>query len=93
MRDPDPLSRNTEHGTRNTNESRAPRYGVVARASAAGLLFPLSIVAGYLLGKWTAAALGLPPWVAFVGAVLGVAAGFWNLYRLLRGLETEGRSR
>ena len=71
---------------------KRPRYAVVAKATTAGLLFPLSIVAGYLLGKWTAAALGLPPWVAFVGAVLGVAAGFWNLYRLLRGLEGDSRS-
>jgi hypothetical protein len=64
-----------------------PRYAVVARASAAGILFPLSIVAGYLMGKWLGRALGLGTWPAFLGAALGVAAGFWNLYRLLRGLD------
>jgi hypothetical protein len=60
---------------------------VLARASAAGILFPVSIVAGYLLGKWIGGLLGLPEWTAFVGAALGVLAGFWNLYRLLTGLE------
>jgi len=62
----------------------------VARAGAAGILFPLSIVAGYLLGKWVGAALDVGTWPAFVGAALGAAGGFWNLYRLLRGLESGG---
>lgn len=63
---------------------------VIARASAAGILFPLSIVAGYLLGKWVGNWLHLGQWPAFVGAGLGVAAGFWNLYQLLIGLEGRG---
>jgi hypothetical protein len=66
---------------------KPPRYAFVARASAAGILFPLSIVAGYLMGKWIGRALGVGAWPAFLGAALGVAAGFWNLYRLLSGLE------
>lgn len=66
---------------------RSPRYAAVAEASAAGILFPLSIVAGYLLGKWVGARLGLGSVPAFLGAALGVAAAFVNLYRLLRRLE------
>ena len=69
---------------------KSPRYAVAARASAAGILFPLSIVAGYLLGKWVGAALAIGTWPAFAGGALGAAAGFWNLYRLLRGLESGG---
>lgn len=53
-------------------------------------MFPLSIVAGYLLGKWLGGVLGAGTWPAFVGAALGAVAGFWNLYRLLRGLEGGG---
>jgi hypothetical protein len=62
----------------------------VARAGAAGVVFPLSIVAGYLSGKWVGTALDLGTWPAFVGAALGAAGGFWNLYRLLRELESGG---
>jgi positive regulator of sigma E activity len=85
VRNPNAIGRDTRQGTRET-----PRYAVVARASAAGILFPVSIVAGYLLGKWLGKALGLGEVPAFVGAALGAAAGFWNLYRLLRGLESGG---
>jgi len=73
----------------------APKGGIltvngVARAGAAGILFPLSIVAGYLLGKWVGTTLAIGSWPAFVGAALGAVGGFWNLYRLLRGLESGG---
>ena len=69
------------------------RLAIVARASAAGILFPLSLVAGWFLGKWVGSALGLGVAPAYVGAVLGVGAGFWNLYRILRGMESgeDGR--
>ena len=62
----------------------------LARASAAGILFPLSLVVGWFLDKWIGSALGLGLAPAYVGALLGVAAGFWNLYRILRGLEGGG---
>jgi Putative F0F1-ATPase subunit Ca2+/Mg2+ transporter len=89
VRDPDPIE-STRSRPSPGGKGSPVRYAIVAKASAAGLLFPLSIVAGYLLGKWIARALSLPDWPAFVGAALGVVAGFWNLYRLLRGLEDSG---
>lgn len=69
------------------------RYAIVARASAAGILFPFSLIAGWFLGKWLGLLLGLGLAPAYVGAVLGVAAGFWNLYRILRGIESGGEER
>ncbi len=63
------------------------RYALLAEASAVGILFPLSLVAGYWAGSWVGALFGLRPAAAFVGAALGVAFAFWNLYRLLRRLE------
>ena len=69
------------------------RLAIVARASAAGILFPLSLVAGWFLGKWVGSALGLGVAPAYVGAVLGVGAGFWNLFRILRGMESGDDAR
>jgi predicted MFS family arabinose efflux permease len=67
------------------------RYSAVAEASAAGLFFPLAIVAGYWLGGRLGAWVGLGTIPAFVGAALGVAAGFVNLFRFLRRLEAGPR--
>jgi membrane protein implicated in regulation of membrane protease activity len=66
------------------------RLSLVAEATAAGLFFPLAIVAGYLLGKAVAAALSLPPAIAIGGAALGVVAGFVNLGRLVKRMESRG---
>jgi hypothetical protein len=64
------------------------RYSSVAEASAAGLFFPLAIIAGYWLGERLGAWLRLGTVPAFIGAGLGVAAAFVNLYRFLRRLES-----
>jgi putative F0F1-ATPase subunit (Ca2+/Mg2+ transporter) len=66
---------------------KRPRYAVIAEASAAGILFPASLVAGYLLGHWIGRALGWGEVLAYVGAGLGVLAAFFNLYRILRRMD------
>ena len=58
-----------------------------------GLFFPLAIVAGYLLGKWTGDWLSLGRAPAFVGAFLGVVAAFANLARFIRRMEQRGSDR
>jgi hypothetical protein len=50
---------------------------------AAGLLFLTSPLAGYFLGKWVGEWLGWGPAPAWVGGVLGLAAAFAHLFRLV----------
>jgi len=59
------------------------RYQLVAEGSAAGLMFLVSPLAGYFLGKWLGQALGLGIIPAYAGAGLGLAAAFLNLLRLV----------
>ncbi|MBC8646170.1 MAG: AtpZ/AtpI family protein [Thermoanaerobaculia bacterium] len=66
---------------------KRPRYAAVAEASTAGILFPACLVVGFVVGKWIGRVLGWGTAPAFVGAALGVAAAFWNLYRILRRAE------
>jgi len=68
---------------------KRPRYSGLAEASVAGISLPACLVAGYLAGKWLGLWLGLGLAPAYVGAGLGIAAGFWNLYRILRRLERD----
>jgi hypothetical protein len=71
-------------------KDRSSRYALVAEASAAGLFFPVAIVAGYLLGKWAGGWLGWGEAPALLGAALGVVAAFANLYGFLRRSERQG---
>jgi hypothetical protein len=50
---------------------------------AAGLTFLASPVAGYFLGKWLGEWTGLGLVPAWIGAVLGLAAAFLHLFRLV----------
>jgi positive regulator of sigma E activity len=70
-------------------EKRPGKYALGAEGSAVGIFFPVAIVAGYLLGKWIGRALGAGEAAALIGAALGVAAAFLNLWRFLRRLEQK----
>ena len=59
------------------------RYQLIAEGSAAGLLFLVSPVCGYFLGEWLGQWLRLGMILAYAGAVLGMAAAFVNLLRLV----------
>jgi ATP synthase protein I len=51
----------------------------------------LGLVGGYYLDRW----LGTEPWLLLVGLLLGIAAGFVNLFRAVGmwdGGQDDGRS-
>jgi hypothetical protein len=60
-----------------------PRSPFLAEGMTAGLLFLASPLAGYFLGKWLGQATGLGPAPAWIGGVLGLAAAFVHLFRLV----------
>jgi len=58
--------------------------GGLAEALSAGIVLPVCTVAGFLSGRFLGRLLGWGEAVAYAGAALGVAAGFWNLFSLAR---------
>jgi len=67
------------------------RFGAAADAIGLGVAFPACIVAGYFLGKWSDHLFGSAPYGSYVGGALGIAAGFWNLYKISREADDEDR--
>jgi positive regulator of sigma E activity len=61
----------------------APRYQLIAEGSAAGLLFLLSPLCGYFLGKWLGQLLGWGSVLGYAGAILGLVAAFLHLFKLV----------
>jgi ATP synthase protein I len=50
--------------------------------SAVGLMLVISTVLGYVGGYYLDRWLGTEPWLGLAGLLLGVAAGFVNLFRV-----------
>lgn len=51
---------------------------------AVGFQLAFSVIACLWFGNWLDEKLGTAPWLMFLGLILGSAAGFWNLIRLLQ---------
>lgn len=55
---------------------------MLGQASAVGLTFVVAIVLGLSAGWWLDKKLGSAPWLLLAGLLLGVAAGFKNLFTI-----------
>ena len=60
-------------------------------ASIVGIQFPVAMALGYYWGKWMDGIFGTEPWLTIIFAILGIIAGFVNLFRitLATGLQEE----
>lgn len=54
--------------------------GAIGQASAVGISFAVAIVLGLAAGLWLDKKLGSAPWGLLGGILIGVAAGFKNLF-------------
>lgn len=48
-----------------------------------GLQFAASILLFFFAGRWLDGRLGTEPWLLIAGVFVGLAAGFWSMYRRL----------
>jgi F0F1-type ATP synthase assembly protein I len=48
-----------------------------------GWTFVVSVGLGMLGGRWADARLGTEPWLFLLGAVLGIAVGFYNFFLIV----------
>ncbi|MFW6050333.1 MAG: AtpZ/AtpI family protein [Myxococcota bacterium] len=55
----------------------------------AGIELVVSIVVGYFGGRWLDGWLGTGPWLMWIGFVLGLVAGFRNLFRVSRRIQQQ----
>ena len=77
--------------TRPTGESgRDSGFTKLGSGLAAATTFVASVVAGFIIGQWVDHRWGHPggtPWGTLVFSLLGVAAGFLNLFRVLAATD------
>ena len=51
-------------------------------ASIVGIQFPVAMAIGYFWGKWMDSWFGTYPWLTGLFSLLGIIAGFVNLFRI-----------
>ena len=56
----------------------------LAAYSTVGLMFPVSIGVGWVMGYFLDRWLETSPYLTFLFVLYGVAAGFWNLYKVTK---------
>jgi len=64
-----------------------------ARLGAVGMELAVSTVVGLLGGRWLDQKLSTEPFLTIVGLLLGVAAGFVSLLRVLKASQQAEKSR
>ncbi|HEY2934754.1 MAG TPA: AtpZ/AtpI family protein [Acidobacteriota bacterium] len=56
---------------------------LLAQWSSIIFILPACLGVGFLIGYWADEKLGISPWMKIGGLLLGVAAGFYQLFRII----------
>lgn len=84
---PDPLSAAVKKTGGSSGLIQAARFSYL------GLFFGIAIFIGCMFGKWLDRKFGTAPWLMMVGALLGIAAGFKELYRVAKTYSLEQKKK
>ena len=58
-------------------------------ASVVGIQFPVAMAIGYFWGKWVDGLFKTEPWLTMIFSLLGIIAGFVNLFRITLSTARE----
>lgn len=58
-------------------------------ASTIGILLVVSTVIGYAFGNWLDKKLGTAPWLMLVFTILGIVAGFIEMFRIVNRMAED----
>ena len=81
----------SERETRARVRERTRAVWEGSRYASVGIEFGLSVIIGYLIGRWLEQRYGFSPWGTLGGIVLGFAAALRSLLRL--AMQEERRNR
>jgi ATP synthase protein I len=63
----------------------------MSKYSYVGIFFGVAIVIGLVVGRWVDRRYHTDPWGGFIGLLVGVAAGFRELYRVSKQAMRESK--
>ena len=54
-----------------------------------GIFFGVAVCIGFFFGRWLDGKFQTQPWLSFAGLLVGIAAGFRELFRIARQYQKE----
>ena len=63
------------------------RYG--GMASIIGIVLVISTFIGWAFGSWLDKKLGTDPWLMFIFTLMGITAGFIEMFRILKSITKD----
>jgi len=70
-------------------DDKRSQWDALYEVATLGFVFPIATAVGFFGGRWLDRLLHISPWLTIIGTVLGIAAGFVNLFRAGIG-KTDG---
>lgn len=61
----------------------------LSTASTVGIVIVVSVLIGLLLGRWLDRLFGTYPWLTLICTFIGVAAGFIEMYRMVKSISGD----
>lgn len=62
-------------------------------ASSIGIVLVVATFIGFFFGKWLDEKLGTGPWLMLLFTLMGIAAGFIEVFRIARQISSEDENR
>lgn len=75
------------------NEDQGDEKRKLAAYSTIGLMFPTSIAVGLGIGYFLDKLFDTSPYLLVIFTLYGIAAGFWNLYKVTKQYDKKDKSR
>jgi len=75
------------------NEDQSEEKRKLAAYSTIGLMFPTSIAVGLAIGYFLDKLFDTAPYLLIVFTLYGIAAGFWNLFKITKQYGKKDKSR
>lgn len=84
-----PSSLNRQRGFCVKQDDKRELWRAIGAFGNIGFTLAGSVVVGLLFGRWADRQIDSFPWASLGGIILGVAAGFWGIYKQVTGKNED----
>ncbi len=73
-------------------DSKRREWVKLMNLSVIGMVFPVSLVLGYLAGRWVGSLFDAARVGGMIGAAFGLVSGFYNMFKMVSRMGSDARA-